>query len=669
MARNDHGNTSSRCAVLVGPQGSGKTTLFEDMLFAAGAIPRRGTVKDGTTIGDTAAEARARLMSVEPNIAAFDYLGQGWTLIDCPGAVDLSHDAQGAMAVADIVVIVAEPVPERALALAPVLKFLDDRAIPHILYINKMDQPEASVRATLHALQAVSARPLVLREIPIREGGKITGLVDLVSERAFRWNPHKPSELIALPDAARPDEAQARTVMLEALADFDDKLMEELLEDTVPPQGEIYENLSRDLAADLIVPVFFGSAENENGITRLMKALRHDAPGPEATAERLGLPQAEPLVQVFRTAWAGQQGKLSWVRVWRGEVKDGATFGRDRVGGVLAPFGRKLTPKPAAGPGEVVALGRLAEVHTGDLLSPQGKLDADWPAAPEPVHALAIRAERPSDEVKLSAALARLCEEDPALRCQHLPETSETLLEGQGETHLQLALARMKADSGLSVTRERPQVPFRETITRGTTIHARHKKQSGGHGEFADVTLEIRPQPRGAGFAFDDRITGGVVPKQYIPAVQKGVEGFLAKGPLGHPLVDVAVTLTDGSFHTVDSSDMAFQKAAQKAMAEAMPACGSLVLEPVLQVTIAVPSEFTPRVQRIVTGRRGQLLGFDARPGWPGWDEVQALMPQAETHELIAEVRAVSLGSGSFRQSFAHLQETAAPNGAKAARG
>lgn len=664
MARNDHGTPSSRCAALVGPQGSGKTTLFEDMLFAAGAVPRRGNVKDGTTIGDTAPEARARLMSVEPNIAGFDYLGQGWTLIDCPGAVDLAYDAQCAMAICDIVVVVAEPVPERAPALAPLLKFLDDRAIPHLLYINKMDQPEASVRATLHALQAVSARPLVLREIPIREGGRVTGHVDLVSERAFRWNPHKPSDLIALPDASRPDEARARTEMLEKLADFDDRLMEDLLEDTVPPPGEIYDTLSRDLAADLIVPVFFGSAENENGITRLMKALRHDAPGPETSAARLGLPEGEPLAQVFRTAWAGQQGKLSWARIWRGEVKDGASLG-ERVGGVLAPFGRKLVPKPVARAGEVVALGRLAEARTGDLLTPQGRATTNWPEPPAPVHALAIRAERPSDEVKLSAALSRLCEEDPALRCGHLAETGETLLEGQGETHLALALARMKADSGLTVTRERPRVPFRETITGGTTIHARHKKQSGGHGEFADVTLEIRPRPRGEGFAFDDRITGGVVPKQYIPAVQKGVEAFLARGPMGHPVVDVAVTLTDGGFHHVDSSDMAFQKAAQKAMAEAMPACGSLMLEPVLQVAIAVPAEFTPRVQRIVTGRRGQLLGFDARPGWPGWDEVQALIPQAETHDLIAEIRAASLGSGSFRSSFAHLQETAAPAAAR----
>lgn len=665
------GNPGPRCAALVGSLGSGKTTLFEDMLFAAGAIPRRGTAREGNTVGDGAPEARARGMSTECSVASFDYLGEGWTLIDCPGSVELAHEAQAAMAVADIVVVVAEPVPERAVALQPILKFLDDRAIPHLVYINKMDLPEASVRATLHALQGVSARPLVLREIPMRDGaGKVSGHVDLVSERAWRWNPHKPSDLISLPDAVKGDEAQARGTMLEALADFDDALMADLLEDVVPPTDAVYANLSRDLAADLIVPVFFGSAEHENGINRLLKALRHEAPAVAATAARLGLPEGAPLVQVFRTVWAGQSGKLSYARVWRGSLRDGATLGRDRVGGLHHLMGRKTTPRPEAQAGEVVALGRLAEARTGDLLSPAGRVPADWPTPPAALYRLAIRAERQADEVKLAAALQRLAEEDPTISAAHSAETGEMILAGQGETQLQIALARLKSDYGLAVARARPQVPYRETITRTTTIHARHKKQSGGHGEFADVHLEIRPQPRGAGFAFDDRITGGVVPKPYIPAVQKGVEGFLAKGPLGFPLVDIAVTLTDGSYHPVDSSDMAFQKAGAKAMAEAMPSCGAILLEPVLRLTLAVPSEFTARVQRIVTGRRGQLLGFDARPGWTGWDEVQALMPQAETHDLIVELRAASLGVGHYAAVFDHLQDCTGREAEKAvARG
>jgi translation elongation factor 2 (EF-2/EF-G) len=653
-----HQPSGPRCAALVGSYTCGKTTLFEDLLFAAGAIDRRGAVKDGNTVGDAAPEARARTMSTELSVANFDYLGEPWALIDCPGSVELTYEAQCAMMVADLVVVVAEPLPERAVTLSPILRFLDDRNIPHLIYVNKMDLPEATVRGTFEALQAISGRPLVLREIPIRDGaGKVTGMVDLVSERAWRWNPHKPSDLVALPDTLADASGEARTGMLEALADFDDALMAELLEDAVPSTDEIYANLTRDLQKDLIVPVFFGSAENENGIRRLLKALRHEAPGAEVTADRLGIATAGTMAQVFKTVYAGQSGKISLARIWSGEVKDGIGLGQDRVGAVLSLMGRKTAPRGVARAGEVVALGRMAGAATGDLLTESGVVEADWPAPPAPLHALAIRAEKQSDDVKLQAALARLAEEDPSLAAAHQAETSELVLSGQGEMQLQIALARMKNEYGLAVTAAKPAIPYRETITKAATIHARHKKQSGGHGEFADAHLEIRPQPRGAGFAFDERITGGVVPKSYIPAVEKGVQSYLGKGPLGHRVVDVAVTLTDGSYHTVDSSDMAFQKAAQKGMAEAMPGCGPVLLEPVLTVAISVPSEFTPKVQRIVTGRRGQLLGFDAKDGWPGWDEVQALIPQGEMDGLIVEIRSQSLGVGTYSCRFDHLQE------------
>lgn len=660
----------ARCAALVGPYTSGKTTLFEEILFACGAIDRRGSVKEGTTTGDAAPEARARGMSTEMSVAGAEYLGERWTFVDAPGSVELAQEAQAAMMAADVVVVVCEPVPEKAAAVSRLLRFLDDRAVPHVIFVNKMDLPEASVRATLHALQAFSARPLVLREIPMRdEGGRVTGMVDLVSERAWRWNPHKPSDLVALPDRLRDDEATERGALLEQLADFDDALMEELLEDITPSTGEIYASLARDLAADLVVPVFFGSAEQGHGIHRLLKALRHEAPGPAATAARLGIDTGDgPVAQVIKTFYAGQSGKQSVVRVWAGEVADGMALGPDRVGSVAALAGRRLVARGPAGMGEVVALGRMAHAATGDLLTPGGRVEADWPAPPPPLFALAIRAERQADEVKLSAAMARLIEEDPSLSLRQSEETGEWVLAGQGDLHLQIALSRLASEQKLAVAQDRPQVGYRETITRGAVQAARHKKQSGGHGEFADVTLRIDPLPRGEGFRFDDTITGGVVPKSYIPAVEKGVRGWLARGPLGYPVVDVAVTLTDGGYHTVDSSDMAFQKAAARAMADAMPGCGPVLLEPVLRVTIAVPSEFTPRVQRIVTGRRGQLLGFDARPGWPGWDEVQALMPEAETADLIVEVRSQSLGVGSFETAFDHLQEVAARDADRLAR-
>lgn len=649
----------ARCAAFVGPYTSGKTTLFEEILLACGAIERRGSVREGTTVGDSAPEARARGMGTEMSVAAVDYLGERWALIDAPGSVELAQEAEAAMMVADVVVVVCEPAPDKAAAVSRLLRFLDDRAIPHVIFVNKMDLPEASVRATLHALQAFSARPLVLREIPMRdEAGRVTGMVDLVSERAWRWNPHKPSDLVALPDRLRADEAAERGALLERLADFDDQLMEELLEDITPSTGEIYASLARDLAADLVVPVFFGSAEQGHGIHRLLKALRHESPGPATTAARLGIDTGGgPVAQVVKTFYAGPSGKQSVVRVWAGEVTEGLALGLERVGSVAGLSGRRMAARGPAGPGEVVALGRMAHAVTGDLLTVGGTLACHWPAPAPPLFALAIRAERQADEVKLSAAIGRLIEEDPSLSLRQSAETGEWVLAGQGDLHLQIALSRLASEQKLAVAQDRPQVGYRETITRGTVQAARHKKQSGGHGEFADVTLEIAPLPRGEGFRFGDRITGGAVPKPFIAAVEKGVRGWLARGPMGYAVVDVAVTLTDGGYHAVDSSDMAFQKAAAKAMVEAMPGCGPVLLEPVLRVTIAVPTEFTPRVQRIVTGRRGQLLGFDARPGWPGWDAVQALMPEAETGDLIVEVRSHSLGVGTFETVFDHLQE------------
>lgn len=648
-----------RCATLVGAYASGKTSLFEEMLFAAGAVDRRGTVKDGNTVGDGASEARARNMSTEVSVASFAYLGEPWTLIDAPGSVELAHEADCAMMVADVVVVVCEPLPDRAATVSRILKFLDDRAIPHLIFINKMDQSEASVRATLEALQAYSVRPLILREIPMRDDkGRVTGMVDLVSERAWRWNPHKPSELVSLPERLKDDETSARGSMLEALADFDDAIMEELLEDVVPSTDKIYATLSRDLSQDLVVPVFFGSAEQGNGIHRLLKALRHEAPGVEQVAGRLGLGKAGASAQVFKTYYAGQTGKLSLVRVMDGEVRDGMTLGRDRVGSLHSLFGRKTTAKETAKAGEVVALGRMANAATGDALTTGTALSAKgWPEVPPALFALAIKADKQSDEVKLAAAVARLAEEDPSLIATHNAETGEFVVSGQGEVQLQIALSRMKSDLGLTVSVGQPMVPYRESITRPTVHRSRHKKQSGGHGEFADVQLEIQPLARGEGFTFDVRITGGVVPKQYLPAVEKGVRAYLDRGSLGFPIVDLAVTLSDGSYHTVDSSDMAFQKAAAKAMTEAMAACGPVLLEPYMNVVVSVPAEFTPKVQRLVTGRRGQLLGFDAKDGWLGWEEVMAQIPQAEIGDLIVELRSLSLGVGSFTVAFDHLRE------------
>ena len=651
--------STPRCAALVGSYLSGKTTLMESILFATGAINRKGSQGEGNTVGDSAPEARGRQMSTELTVATTTYLGDQWTFIDCPGNIELVQESFNALMVADAAVVVCEPGAEKALAVAPTLRFLDNRRIPHVIFINRMDVATSGVRETLEALQEVSERPLVLREIPIREDERVAGHVDLVSERAFRWNSNESSDLIQIPDGALDREREARTEMLEALADFDDTLLEELLEDTVPSTTDIYANLTKDLRAGLIVPVFFGSAQRDNGVRRLLKALRHEAPDAPLTAERLGVDASgEPLAQVFKTQHGAHTGKLSMTRVWRGPIADGATLNGGRVSGIYRMLGNKQEKLAEAEAGAVLGLGRLDEAQTGDALSPSGGARAaDWPESLKPLYALAIHAEQRSDEVKLSGALGKLVEEDSSLSFEPNADTGELLISGLGDLHLQIAIDRLRSRYNLAVIAHRPQVPYRETIRKAISQHARHKKQTGGHGQFGDVHLDIKPLPRGSGFHFANTISGGVVPKQYIPAVENGVKDYMSRGPLGFPVVDISVTLTDGQYHAVDSSEMAFKAAAQLAMREGMPKCEPVLLEPIYRVTIAVPNQFTSKMQRLVSGRRGQILGFDAKPGWKGWDDIAVQMPEAETHDLINELRSITLGVGTFERRFDQLQE------------
>ncbi|MDK9721812.1 MAG: elongation factor G [Rhodospirillales bacterium] len=648
-----------RVAALVGPYLSGKTTLLEALLFEAEAVHRKGAVKDGSSVGDSAPEARSRQMSTELNIVNAGYLGDQWTLIDCPGSIELSQESLNALAIADVAVVVAEPDPARVLMLSPLLKFLDDHKIPHILFLNKMDVSMMKVRDALESLQTVSERPLVLREIPLREGDKVTGYVDLVSERAYKYHPGDNSDLIQIPKDASATEHQARQELLEHLADFDDHLMEELLSDVVPPTAEVYDSMARDLKDDLIVPVFFGSAQADGGIRRLWKALRHEAPEPQDTFARLGIkPDRDgPLVQVFKTLHAAHTGKMSLVRVWQGEVADGSAIAGGRVVGVMSLAGAKHDKKPKAIEGEVIGLGRLENLSTGQLADAEKAGDSGWLAPLPPLFALGVAVSKKADEVKLSGALAKLVEEDPSLSVEHTLDTHETLLWGQGEIHLQIAAERLKNRFGLDVVTHRPQVPYKESIKKGTKVHGRHKRQSGGHGQFGDVHITIGPRARGTGFAFSDTIVGGAIPKQYIQPVCDGAEEVLKQGPLGFPVVDLAVTLTDGSFHAVDSSDMAFKTAGALAMREGLPQCEPVLLEPVLAVEIAIPSEHTSKAQRLVSSRRGQILGYDGKDGWKGWDVVSALLPQAEMHDLIIELRSLTMGVGTFAWRFDHLQE------------
>ena len=658
------GSGAHRVVALCGPYLSGKTSLLESILYATGAIGRRGSTRAGTSIGDASAEARKRGMGTEINIASIDYLGDQWTFLDTPGSIELQHDALAALAVADAAVVICEPSPERVVALTPLLRYIEDNLIPHIFFVNKIDSAEGRVRDMLAALQTVSSRKLVLRQVPIRRttpnGAEETvGYVDLVSERAYRYKSSGASDLIEMPAEILPRESEARREMLETLSEFDDTLLEQLIEDVAPEKSLIYRDMHDEFGAQKIAPVLLGAGDRENGVRRLLKALRHDTPFVEETAKRRDLPSnGAAMAECFKVLHQAHAGKLSLCRVWSGTISEGQSLGGQRVGSLFRPFGQRLDKVGEAKAGEIVALAKMDALSTGQSLSAAG-IDpvADFPIAEPPVFALALAARNRNDEVKLSGALQKIVEEDPSLAYEQRAETHELLLRGQGETHLKVAIDKLAGRYNIAIDTHPPRVAYRETIQAGATQHARYKRQTGGHGQFGDIKVEIRPLPRGSGFRFVDKIVGGVVPRNFIPAVEEGLRDYLKEGPLGQPVVDLEVTLIDGQYHSVDSSEMSFKMAARIAMTEAMPKCKPVLLEPILKVTVAAPSDATSRIQRLISGRRGQLLGYDARTGWTGWDEVSALMPEAEVADMIVEIRSVTQGVGTWHATFDHLQE------------
>lgn len=641
-----HAPSGPRTVAIVGPYSSGKSTLFDALIAAAGGPARRGVAPRGAT-----------------RVAHCSYLDEPWALIDCPGSVELAFEAEAALAVADLALLVCDPDPARAPSVAALLRRLEALDMPTIVFANRIDTYGGHLRDTLAALQGLTRRKLVLREVPIREGEAITGYVDVVSERAYAYKRGAASELIAVPDSLQERRGEARAALVEVLADHDDVLLEKVVEDVQPTPAEVFEVLRQEEAAGHLTEMLIGCAERDHGVRRLWKALRHDAPTAAMSAERRGIgAEGAPVVQVFRTLNAGFGGKLSWARIWRGPVRDGATLvtaeGTEaRIGGMWRAPGGEMTKIVEAGSGEIVALGRLEGVATGAVLGAGEEALLDFPAPSQPVYAMAITTADHKDDVRLSGALQKLLEEDPALSLRQDAEMGETVLAGQGEMHLKGALERLAGAFGVKVTGRRPKVPFRETIRHPVHQAGRLKRQTGGHGQFADVKLDIAPRERGLGFQFVDKIVGGAVPRNFIPAVGEAAEEAARKGVFGYPVVDLCVTLVDGGFHSVDSSDMAFRTATRMAMQEALPKAEPVLLEPLHQVTVSVPNSFTATAQRLLSGRRGQILGYGAKPDWEGWDEVEAIVPELELHDFIIELRSQTMGLGSYHHRFDHLAE------------
>jgi elongation factor G len=665
MAPNGRGAAGPRCIAIVGPFQSGKTTLLEAILERTGAVSRAGRVSSGDTVGDGSQEARAHGMSIEPNVATVDFLGETMTFIDCPGSTEFLYEMRNVMPVCDAAIVVCEADERKIPALEITLRDLEEAGIPRFLFINKIDTATRRIRETLALLQRASRTPLLLRQIPIWQDGIAVGFIDLALERAFIYREHAPSEVVDLPDGEGLREREARYAMLERLADYDDGLMEDLISEIEPPRDRIFDDLSKELKERHVVPALIGSAERGNGVTRLLKALRHEAPTLAETRARLGIAgEGAPLAQVMKSLHMGQGGKLSVARVMRGAFHEGDTVvgsrgAETRVGSLLTLVGSTTSRKSEAHAGDTVGFGRMEGIATGDSFA-AGKARPEAivsTAPPEPVYAVALKVKDRKDDVRLSSALTKITEEDPSLAVETKPEMGEIRLLGQGEMHLRVAVEKLASRFQVGVEITKPRVAYCETIRMPASARGRHRKQTGGHGQYGDVMIEIRPMPRGEGFAFEDRITGGVVPRQYIPSVETGVRDALKTGPHGFPVVDLAVTLTDGSYHTVDSSDAAFQAAAKLALAEALPKAKPVLLEPVLSVEITIPTEALSKATGLVTARRGQILGYDGRPGWSGWDVLSATIPESEIGDLIVELRSVTAGVGTFSTRFDHMAE------------
>lgn len=650
-----------RNLAVVGLHHAGKTTLTEAILHHCGAIPRRGSVADGTTTTDYEPECIGHAQSTCVGFAHTACGDVDLVLIDAPGFVDFLEESKIALLAADAAVVVIDADPTHIAQTRALIDFLEARHMPHLFFVNKMDRPGANAAATLEALVAAYGIHVVAEQVPVGEGEGFSGVVDLVAANNDDGNL-----------------AAARGKLLEALGDFDDHLLEELLEGVEPPLDEVRKDLHDEYARDQIVPVLYGSAARGIGIAELIATIAEQFPSP-ADVERTdaeGRPlEAKPggpvVAQVCKTIIHPQSGKLSVVRVFSGTLGSDSVLTdtsrpgvQSRPGGIYRLQGKKQEPVTSAGPGEIVALSRLDAVQTLDTLT-TGGVKTVMPAIdlPEPVFAVAIAPKERLDEAKLSQMLARLIDEDPALRLMRAEFTNELELCGSGEVHLAVAAERLQRKYNVAVQTKEPQIAYRETISNGTEAHARYKHQTGGHGQFGEVRLRIEPRERGHGVTFDEKVVGGAIPRQFFPAVEKGVREALMRGPNGFPVTDLHVTLYDGSFHTVDSSEASFKTAASMAIRDALPKCGVTVLEPISAIEVLVPEPFASATVSQLTAKRGVVQSFG-----PAEDSsmyrVAALVPQAELAHYITELRTATQGLGSFRSR--HERFDPAPVFAKA---
>ncbi|MDQ2679645.1 MAG: elongation factor G [Candidatus Eremiobacteraeota bacterium] len=651
-----------RNVAFVGSHHAGKTTIVEAILAHTGAVNRRGSVLDGTATTDYEPECISHAQSTCVGFAHCNAGEIDLTMIDCPGFIDFFQETKLALCAADAAVVVIEGDPSRIAQTRDLINFLESRKMPHLFLINKLDRPGCDFAGTLNALQEAYGRHVVAEQWPIGSAETFSGYADLAQMHARRYDGTNERD-DAVPGDLAATVAGARAALLEALSDFDDHLMEELLEGVEPPLEEVEKDLCSECSHDQIIPVLVGAGLPGYGISALLGAIGRWFPAPSAQSQTdshgKGIePSAAAAVvaQVVKTYIHPQSGKLSVARLLSGTLKGDATLTNStkngekvRCGGLYRLQGKKQEPISQAAPGSIIAIARLESVSTGDTLTENGtRVQLPAVSAAAPVFAVAIKPKDRLDEAKISQMLTRLLDEDPSLHLQRAEHTNELLLLGSGEQHVRTSIERLSRKYNVALEIHPPAIPYRETIAQGTQVHSRYKHQTGGHGQFADVWLRIEPRERGHGVTFQEKIVGGVVPRQFFSAVEKGVRDALAHGTLsGAPVTDLHVELYDGSYHSVDSSEQAFKTAAGMGVRDGLPKCNPVVLEPIVRVSAEVPNACTSAVIQQLTGKRGQILGMNPAEH-TGFDLVEADVPQVELSRYITELRTATHGLGTY---------------------
>lgn len=625
-----------RCFTVLGPSQSGKTTLVRCLSQLEGNVVQ-------PELNNSLALTR------------FTFIDEPWCAFDVAGSAEYNGVLGSALMASDAAILCVPADPGAAVLAAPYLRLIEASGTPCLIFINRMDAPEGRVEEIVSALQGYSQHMIALRQIPIREGGVVVGAIDLISERAWHYEEGKPSSLWEIPAQMRDVEHDARAELLEHLSDFDDALLEQLIEDKEPATNEVFASAAKALHDAKVIPAYLGSASHAHGVLRLMKALRHEAPQVEALRERLSTESA-PIALGFHAEFQKHVGKAVYLRALGDGVRSGAQLAGGNLGN-LNVLGESASVSALA-PGYVGVAVKADQLNSGRLFTAAGSQPGpDWVRGRKPTLCRVVAPGSDRDDVRLSTALGRLQETDLGIDISQDEDTGQSVVRVQGPLHLRRILATISDDFDVSVTDQIPGVSYRETISQQAEEHYRHRKQSGGAGQFADVNLIVQPQERGAGFKFDEVVKGGAVPRNFISSVEDGAADAMQRGPLGFPVIDVAVTLTDGKHHAVDSSDHAFRTAAKMGVREALQKASPVLLQPIERIEIHAPTVFSGAVVSLVSTLKGQVLGFEPNPEARGWDVSRALLPSSSRDDLIRMLGAATQGTAWFDSVFDHFQE------------